>query len=272
MPFLPAQLSVQQLRQHYFNVFASSQGFLKYYFEEDRISASAPFVHYQNVVDDLYGELRQDIGTPTIYLTPEWEGEESSIVYLFEVSQPNPQSFLELEALVSVKSTQGQFYLHRSAVIAEYDPAVLGNNIVQNGMLQIENTGISTSSNYSVQSVDLASNQVKIEVASTTTDVSSMFLLGNSFSPLLKLKLTLQELADPGILIDETQMGQFSVYYNPETERPKTFWCIEVQGDFNIKLACSPPVITSFSPNTVRAGTCDTLVIRGMCFDLGCVI
>lgn len=58
----------------------------------------------------------------------------------------------------------------------------------------------------------------------------------------------------------------------PNTERPERFECIRIEGDFEVKVACSPPVITSFTtsylpPDTVRAGTQDTLTIRGMCFD-----
>ncbi len=258
--------------QNFFNVYASSQGFLKYIFDDGKISASAPFEYYANITDDLYETFRQKVGIPTIYLVPEWEDEEKCITYLFEVSQPNPQSFLELEALVSVKSTQGQFYLHKSSIIAEYNSDVLGGSIIQNEVLEAEYIGISASTNYTVFATDLTANQVKIEVVSNTSDAFSMFLIGDSYTSLVKLKLTLQELADPGFLLDETQMIHNSEYFNPDTERPERFECIRVEGDFEVKIACSPPVITSFTtsylpPDTVRAGTQDTLTIRGMCFD-----
>jgi hypothetical protein len=258
--------------QNLFNVYASSQGFLKYIFDDGRISAFAPFEYYPDVAVDLYEAFRQEAGIPTIYLTPEWEGEEKCITYLFEISQPNPQSFLELEALVSVKSTQGQFYLHKSSIIAEYNSDVLGESIIQNGALETEDSGISISPYYTVNALDLTTNQVKIEVVTNATDESSMYLIGDNYSSLIKLKLTLQELADPGILLDETQMTYNSEYFNPDTERPERFECIRIEGDFEVKVACSPPVITSFTtsylpPDTIRAGTQDTLTIRGMCFD-----
>ncbi len=253
--------------QHYFDVFASSQGFLKYHFGDGQVSAAAPFAYYPNIIGGLYKSLRQELGIPAIYLSPEWEKAEKCIVYLFEVSQPDPRSPLELEALVSIKSTQGQFYLYKSSVIAEFNSDALGESIIENEILEIENTGITDSEGYSVNAADVTPSKVKIEVVSNTSEVDEMALIGESYSALVKLKLNLPGLVDPGILLDESQMVHNSEYFDPESEKPEEFECIKIEGDFDIKEVCSPPMITSFSPTTISAGTDDTLTIRGMCFD-----
>lgn len=259
----------------FYNVYASSQGFLKYSFEDDLVKAHAPFWYSENIKNDIYDLFRQEIEIPTIYFTPDWEQDNQCIVFKFDVGGgQTPQSALELESLVSVKSTIGEFYLQSAAIIAKYNSTVLGQDVIQSGALQAINYGISASNDYSINSTDLSSNEVELKIDFTSTIPLDMTLVDSSFQPLVKLKLTLQTLADPNIVIDADKMQQNTKYYNTTSQKPEQFRCIDVVGDFDVKLnlACSPPVITSFTtsflpPDTVRAGTFDTLTIRGMCFD-----
>lgn len=254
-----------------YEVYSSSQGFFKYRFNKEDVSASAPFAIYENIEEELYDVFRDKFGVPVLYDTPEWEedgfGKEKCIVYKFDVSIPNPQNPLEIEALVSIKSTQGQFYLYQSAIISEYNSSVLGENIIQSGAIQFTDAGISALSNYNVTSTDLSIDKMEAKVTSNSTSFSSMFLLDENYSQLLKLKITLEQFGDPEILVAQSEMQQYSEFYNPENERPERFECIRVEGDFDSKFTCVPPAILSFFPDTVRAGTFDTLTIIGTCFD-----
>jgi len=258
-----------------YNVYASSQGFLKYSFEEEKVTANAPFWYSENIETDVYNSFRQDLGTPVIYFVPDWEKERKCIVFKFDLRDPQTSGFpIELSALVSVKSNIGEFYLRSAAVIAKYDTEVLGGNIVQNGALQLSNIGISNSNNYLKTATDTYPDQVmvKIDFDQSSGSVSNMAVISESFQPLINLKLSLQQIADPNIILDSDQMLQNSEIYNTVTQKSERISCIEVEGDFDVKLTCSPPVITSFTtsflpPNTARAGTQDTLTIIGMCFD-----
>lgn len=259
----------------FYNVYASSQGFLKYSFDEDKIIAHAPFWYSENIETDAYNYFRQNLGTPSIYFIPDWEKERKCIVFNLEIQNvQNSGTPLELLALASVKSNIGEFYLRSAAIIAKYDTEVLGENIIQNGTLQLINTGISNSSHYLNISSEPYPDQVnvKIDFNYNTGSVSDMAIINESFQPLIKLKLSLQQIADPNIILDSEQMLQNSEIYNTVTQKSERIDCIEIEGDFDVKLTCSPPVITSFTtsflpPNTARAGTQDTLTIFGTCFD-----
>jgi len=255
-----------------FEVYSSSQGFLKYGFEDGRLIASAPFCRYQDAKNELETLLTSSFGNPIKYSASFWDvqesDEESCIVYRIEVSQPNPTQFpYELEAVVSVKSTLGSQYLSQAAIVAEYDASAIGDSVVLNGILEIDSTGISAESNYVVEAKDIAPNklEVKVKAVSTGTLVNLVQVTEN-FSELLRLKVTFTDIVDPSITLDVSQMAVLSELYNPVSERPERYPCIKTEGDFNSSSLCDPPVITSFDPACVRAGTDDILTIRGTCF------
>jgi hypothetical protein len=259
-----------------FEVYASSQGFLKYSFEEGKV-ATAPFCSYGNIESQLFevfsertGIERKDISTPS------WESpyfrndEENCIIYKFDVGNlvPVAEGF-ELSTDVYVRMSSDSAYLSQSAIVASYDTLSLGSNIIQSGVLEVESVGISSETNYEIVATDLAPNKVEIKIKAISYDaVSSLVELTTTYQQLAKLKLSLFEIADPGIFLDYSTMEDKSELYNPSTQRPESFKCLKIEGDF--EFACSPPVITSFSPSPpdfIRAGTDDTLTIRGMCFD-----
>jgi len=258
-----------------FEVYSSSQGFLKYAFDEREKVAAAPFCVYSNVEEELFGYFEKAYGSAISFSKPQWEngnfrgGEEDCIVYKFDVANIVPVSEgYELVADVMVKVTSGEYYLSQSAIVATYDSEMLGDSIIQNSILEVESVGISSESNYEIVATELASDKVEIKVKAINLDALSLVELTDDFTLLTKLKLTLSEIADPGIFLDNNVMEENTEFYNSVTQRPETFRCLQIEGDFEV--ACSPPVITSFSPAppmSIRAGTDDTLTIRGMCFD-----
>jgi hypothetical protein len=264
-------------RGDYYEVYSSSQGFFKYNYSRDteEINIIAPFTSYQKI-PDLYSDFKDIYDfTPFVRETIDWntkfkeEDKSVCIDYQLDVSDVKIEnSQITVSVDISVKSDGQNLRFLQGAVVATYNTAELGENIVQNGLITFENIGISSSSNYVVEAQDIENNKILLKVRALSNNPSLLSELTNNYSDLLRFRLTLSSLETPSILLDNIEMLENSQFIESSSLHTTKFECINISSIFS--LTCPSPVITGFSPSpplSLSAGVGDTLTIRGMCFD-----
>lgn len=242
-----------------YEVYSSLQGFFKYDFEYD-----------QEKEAQWNSAFIKEFGAPIIVNEFDWQhhfSDQACLVYTFELSQPDLSNPFELEAVISVKANIGQFHLYQSSIISTFSTAVLGESLVQNGNIQLTPSEAPTLSNYDIQMEDLARDKFEAQLRAKITDKASMFLVTEDFKELVKVKLNVQELGDPELFISSAEMRAKNKYYDHDLGTVEDITCVLVEGDFSADCLCTdPPVIESFEPEIISAGTGDVLTIRGECF------
>lgn len=247
-----------------FDAYSSSQGFLKFARNDNGAwVAYEPFHTYTNLKDDIFDCIAGKTGHPHVVTDASRSVlHRSGIRYFFKATSVSGNT-VNFEILVN--SLYDNKQLHKAGAALNYNPVFFGPNIATSGNLQLQANGISANSVYSLTKSNLTSSKAKIEL-STIGSVSSLSTLTTTEQTLAKGSLTIENpLVDPGISFGVDEMYALSKFW--ENGSSYEFDTIVVETDFRIGFFCNPPVITSFSPATLRAGTDDTLTIRGTCFD-----
>lgn len=239
-----------------FDVFSSTQGFLKYVDGLVGKVAVSQFQRYGNVEDELVrtinqrtGELPKILTTNSIYRNG--GDDERCLIYTLEPAIETFLNPLKIGADIKVRSSDGDFNLYQSLVVAEYDTVFFGSNVAANATIEIIDGDISGLSNYNMTVTDLAPNKVEIKLTSTGS-VSQLFTITEQKSFLARVYLQIENPFGTGaVSFDYDAMEQGNTHYDASTSTTKPFDCIDIENEVFPK-AC--PVILSFNPPTAAAG------------------
>lgn len=244
-----------------FEVYSSSQGFLKFAQEEDlgRV-AFEPFNSYSSIDEDIYKPIALATGQART-LTPDVSksGGRTGIRYFFETTSISGST---VNFNIKVNSLYNNELLYKAGAAVNYNTDCFGSNIATNGNLSLQTYGVSTNTAYSLTKSNLTTSKAKIEL-STTGSVLGISTLTTTEQTLAKASLTIQNpFADPGISFDVAEMYALSKLWNSGTAYE--FDTVVVETDFNFEHFA--PQIDSIRPLSLRAGTSDTLRIYGSNF------
>ena len=130
----------------FYEVYSSSQGFLKYT-ENDfqEVVAIAPFNYHQK--NDLLQNIRQSTGQFTPVFTDN-DGSPEDVTGVEYSIQNISLSGNVLDFDIYVEGLWGSYDLTESELLIEYDPTILGQNVQTNGVLSISPGVVSSSPNY----------------------------------------------------------------------------------------------------------------------------
>lgn len=248
------QPTVRGFPNQVYDVFSSSQGFLKFTNNIMGLEAVCQFQKYRDIETDLIIPIQRITGeiprvVPSISFDKEKEGKDKCVViYLEPAHSPNPQT---IAVDIKVSSLEGSFELYKSSLVFKYDTDFFGANIVSNNALTLEDGLISSSNSYALSATDLATDKLEIKLEFTGSP-NELFTLTEQKSWLARAYLTLGSLAgQPDIVFDYEIMEQENQYYDPVTQRGQPFRCVKVKNEL-FPVAC--PIILSFDPPTAAAG------------------
>ena len=250
-----------------YEVYASSQGFLKY--EENdiqQIMAIAPFNNY--IKNDLIKNIRQQTGQFARIINRSAGNPEDLTGVEYNIKNISLNGNM-LDFDIYIEGLWNSYDLTRSELILEYNPAVLGNNISTNGLLTVTKGIVSNSPNYNLNVSDLSPDKVSIKIEALNLGLG-LYTITNIEEQLVHVQLTSSIAGNPDIHFDELGMQPLSEFLNINS-LPEVFQQVFTIGSIeDIGGGTSPlisPSIVDFYPDTVRAGTGDTLTIIGTDFD-----
>ena len=250
-----------------FDVFSSSQGFLKFARNGNGDwVAYEPFHIYSNFKDEIFDCVAGKTRHPHVIIDASRSMlHRSGIRYLFKTTSISGST---LNFDIIVNSLYGNKQLHKAGGVLNYNPDFFGSNIATSGNLQLQTNGISANTAYSLTKSNLTSSKVKIEL-STTGSTDNLSTLTTTEQTFAKGSLTIvNPFVYPSISFSVVEMYALSKFW--EGGSSYEFDTIVVEADFNLHSTCAfddPPVITSFEPDTcLSAGTNTVLTIRGTCF------
>lgn len=282
----PSTFGSSSDQNDHYQVVASEQGFFKYREDERGLTAYEPFSQYKDVAV-LLDNLKEELGNERILKESKWNydrqpevvhsytrsvnDDERCLDFLFEVQSPDPDNIFHVTTVVSIRSSEPT-KITRPVVVGKYNNTVLGDNIYANGLVTLEQIGISADVNYTEVIEDIAPDEIRIDIQATSLDEPDLFEITTIYTPLIKISLLLPGPIDPGLIIDQEMMETLSKYFDISESIEKYFDCMRIEGDFQA-FNCPTPIITGFSQldplntsTTWRAGTDDILVIHGACF------
>ena len=236
-----------------FEVFSSSQGFLKYTEGLGGQVAASPFQKYEDIENSLIKPIALRAGENIKELVAGKNKEEGKkcIIYTFEPILGTAFNPIKIGADIKVRSPQGSFDLFKSLVIVEYDTLFFGSNVASNGTIELYDGDISGMSNYNLTVTDLAANKVEIKLTSIGS-ANQLFTITEQKSFLARVYLQIANPFGTGIVsFDNDAMEQGNLYYDPSTSTTKPFNCITIENEV-FPSAC--PIILSFNPPTAAAG------------------
>ncbi|GAB4260300.1 MAG: hypothetical protein Kow0027_27750 [Saprospiraceae bacterium] len=239
-----------------FEVYASSQGFLKYTRNKNgAYVATEPFHTYTNLEDEIYGYIKGKTGQERTLIDAAGEVRRTGIRYFFKTDSVSGTT---VHFSILVNSLYDEKMLHKAGASVNYNTDFFGSNIATNGNLQLQTNGISANSVYSLTKSNLSSSKVKIEL-STTGSVSSLSTLTTTEQVLAKASLAIENpFVDPDISFDVSEMYALSKFW--ESGSSYEFDTVVVETDFILKVC---PDVVSFSPAKASAGTGTVITVYG---------
>lgn len=244
-----------------FEVYASSQGFIKYVQNDAKAwIGQEPFHTYTDIPNDLYAYIERQTAQKRTLLGGGGGEPRNGIRYHFtDISlEGNTVNFN-----IYVNSIIGNKKLFNSGLQLGYNPAFFGSDIATSGNLEMQDAGISQLSAYNLTQSNVTASKVKIELVPAGS-LTGLTVINSSEQLLAKGKITIQNLlADPGITYDIAEMQAMSKFYEGGSQL--VFDTVIVEGDWRIFEQFSPQ-INNIDPLTLRAGTDDILTITGTGF------
>ncbi|MBI1226598.1 MAG: T9SS type A sorting domain-containing protein [Bacteroidetes bacterium] len=244
-----------------FEVYSSSQGFLKFAQDENlgRV-AFEPFNTYTNIDKDVYMPIALATGqVRTLTTDVSKSSSRTGIRYFFETTSISGTT---VNFNIKVNSLYNNELLYKAGAAVNYNTDCFGSNVATSGNLTLQTYGISTNTVYSLTKSNLTSSKAKIEL-STTGSVTGISTLTTTQQTLAQASLAIQNpFADPGVSFDVAEMYALSKYWYSGTAYE--FDTVVVETDFDLEHFA--PQIDSIRPLSLRAGTSDTLRIYGSNF------
>ena len=239
-----------------FEVYASSQGFLKFARNKNETYVASESFHiYTSLENEIYSYIKEKTGQERTLIDVSKEERRTGIRYFFKT---DTVSGTTVQFSIFVNSLYDDKQLHKAGASVNYNTDFFGSNIATNGNLQLQTNGISANSVYSLTKSNLTSSKVKIEL-STTGSVSSLSTLTTTEQMLAKASLTVENpFVDPNISFDISEMYALSKFW--EGGSSYEFDTIVVETDFTLRVC---PDVVSFSPTTASAGTETVITIYG---------
>jgi hypothetical protein len=152
----------------------------------------------------------------------------------------------------------------KSNLYFEYNTALFGTNVGTSNLIQIAKGTILNHPNYTLQVVDDAPDRLKVVIDKLTDN--DLYLLSTTAEQLAHAKINISQLSQsPDIVFDEGLMQGESFFYNATTQQQSAYPYVFANDAIRQEILAKP-VITGFTPKTLRAGTNDTLTITGMNF------
>ena len=248
----------------FYEVYSSSQGFLKYT-ENDfqEVVAIAPFNYHQK--NNLLQNIRQSTGQFKPVFANDDESPEDVTGVEYSIKNVSLSGNV-LDFDIYVEGLWGSYDLTESELLIEYDPTVLGQNVNSNGVLSISPGVVSSSPNYSLSVNDVNPDKVSINIKALNTGFA-LYTVSNIAEQLVHIQIASPASGNPDIEFDEAAMQQLSEYLDANSgievfQQVFAVGKIEDISGGNMLF----PNITDFYPDTISAGTGDTLTIIGTDF------
>jgi hypothetical protein len=237
-----------------FDVYSSSQGFLKYAQEKGQTVAVDPFHQYNDIEGQIMVRLKQLTGEePKVVNHPTMRKvhEGRCIVYSFEPVVERGLLPLRIGADIKVGTTGGSYKFYQGLVVVEYDTLTFGSNVVSNGALEIFDGEISSEAVYSFTATDLAANKLQLKLE-TVGNIGQLVTIDTQKSFLARVYLNIENpFGSASVIFDNNAMSQGNLYYDQSLSQSEPFGCIRIENEV-FPLTC--PKITDFFPKTAAAG------------------
>ncbi len=238
-----------------FEVFSSSQGFLKFQNDEHGLFASDPFKKYFQVEEEVTEKIcgltheQPKVFAPTV-LRGDGD-EEGCLIYTFEPAIETELLPIRVGTDIKVRTTAGEYDYYQGLVVVEYDTVTFGSYVAANETIEIVDGDISSESVYSLSATDLAANKVQLKLE-TVGSLTQLVKVDTQKSFLARVYLTIQDPFGTGsVSFDYAAMEQGNLYYDGQLTEALPFDCIKIENEV---FPATCPEITSISPDTAAAG------------------
>ncbi len=242
------------LGNHTYTTFSSGQGFYKFTSKGNSLKASDILKTYSNIQEEIYSKIEK-ITQGKIQIIPATSSEEDAKNCLNVSITPFQVGSTFVELGVSAFVDEAPMYLKSFDLIVAYDKDQLGENIINNGVLQLKKGNQIPNNFYDIDAVDLSPNSISISI--TPKNGQSSYLLLDQFpKEILQLKINMsQGVFQPDIIVSENQIQESVVLVEPEINLEQPAECVKTWLSKGNQAAC--PVITTFTPQIVAAGVRD---------------
>lgn len=246
-----------------FEVFSSSQGFLKFQKDEHGVVASDPFKKYFHVEEEITEKIQRLTHEQPITFAPiELRGdgdEEGCLIYTFEPAIETELLPIRIGTDIKVRTTAGEYDYYQGLIVVEYDTVTFGSNVAANGTIEIVDGDISSETVYSLSATDLAANKVQLKLE-TVGSLTQLVKVDTQKSFLVRVYLNIQDPFGTGsVSFDYSAMEQGNLYYDQQLTEAFPFDCIKIENEV---FPASCPEITSIDPLAAAAGVGQSSVVN----------
>jgi len=170
------------------------------------------------------------------------------LIHFEQATSPNLQT---LSVDLKLSALEGSFDLFKSSIVVKYDTLALGANVINNGILTINEITEPYLDNYTLSASDINFDKFRINLTYLGGQ-GNLFTINEEKRLIGNINLSLSSFNGIGeVNFDYPEMEQENLYYDENTRRGKPFDCIEVKNEI---FPVTTPVITSFSPSSAAAG------------------
>lgn len=260
-----------------FSTYANDFGVVDFRKDIEGIHVHTRGGRFRNV-DELYTALTAATGkqpevlnaSPDFFKTKGGDRSgESCLNFMFDVSAPNPNNLLEIDVTAYIRADYGDtIHITEPVIIIQYDIDAVGDSLNANGLVTLEDLGISDDVNYTSIIEDIAPDKFRVRVSAIALNEPELFVITDVWQALIKIKVILPSTVNPGFLLSEYEMALASRYFDLTDQLEHYFNCIRIEGDLQSS-SCTVPVIEAIQPvpgTPMASGVDMALVITGDCF------
>lgn len=258
-----------------YQIYAESQGFVKYYENNRETEAAEPFHGYKNreidllsVVERISGSEREFISyNPIEFRTLSSHGisiNQTTTTVIYEFDNPVVNTnLMTFEFDVNIANALGQATLGESEIYIDYNLACFGPNVVLNNKIVVTKETAIISPDYGLVISDSTGNKLKMKISALGTN--NLFTLTPTREKILHVVLDISTIAgSPDIFFDMPSMAQLSTYFVASNATFVPFQLVIAQDSLSLNFNnMGGPQILNFAPAVITAGTQSVLHITG---------
>ena len=244
-----------------YDVYSSSQGFLKYSVDRNRnLVASEPF-HRYNSINGLFRHIADRTGENLRNTDGSEASPRTGVRYVFK-NFLMYGSTIEFDIFVN-GLYQESYDLYQSGIKLEYSD-FFGQSISSNGLIQLTADEVASSTSYQLSTSDISENELEISLT-TVGLISGLNEITTTEKPFAHGELTISNpLAAPEILFNLDSILPLNRYWEGGTSQHLPFDTVIIEHEFKPH-SCMPTNIR-FTPKVVAGGIGQVLTITGNCF------
>lgn len=216
--------SLEDPYNNYYNVFASSQGFLKLSSNLKETKMIDPFSEYLNIDREIYDQLKTNKFS-TSYSSERKKTEENCLTFTVRPTNiGNRENRIYFDVFSSM--TIEPMYLKDGTILVKYDPNQLGQNIVLNEKLKVFNGTYLPNEDYELTINDISLGVFEVKIESITSNRTLIDLFEKN---LFTFYVDIETNEFPFLLIDENQVKDDIILLDPEDQTEQNPICVELQ-------------------------------------------